>query len=152
MCDQKSRRRETELGQQQMKPKSFGFVLATAGWLLLAGCVQGTVHERNASFSSYSDNRLGLESTKDFLTSRTALLFGGVRLTITPSTTNSHVFNFQAASSSIVIGCAAAVDRRGYFLTVAHALGKEPPWLVFGSTGHMQAQRARVVWRGGRSS
>lgn len=134
-----------------MRPKAFSLAPVAVASLFLAGCIQGTVRERNASFSLYTHNQLGLESTEEFLTSRTALLFSGEDLTITPTLTNAHVFDFKAASSSIAIGCAAVVDRRGYFLTVAHAVGKEPPWLVFGPADRMQAQRARVVWHGGVS-
>jgi hypothetical protein len=131
-----------------MKPRAFSLLLATVASLFLAGCIQGTLRERNGSFSLYTQNRLGLESTKDFLTSCTARLFSAEHLTITFSATNPCVFSFQTSDSTIVIGCATAVDRRGYFLTVAHAVGREPPWLVFGVGNRLQAKRARVVWRG----
>jgi hypothetical protein len=48
-------------------------------------------------------------------------------------------------------GVAAAIDRRGYFLTAAHCVQTGPVWLLFPSRRKMQAFRSRVVWRGDES-
>ncbi len=46
-------------------------------------------------------------------------------------------------------GCAAAVDRRGYFLTASHCVDDEPVYLVLAKPGQPpRGWRARVVWRG----
>ena len=135
-------------GRRYMKSRVLGLLLATTGSLLLAGCLQGTVHERNTSFSLYAHSRLGVEGTQDFLTSRTARLFSAKDLTLASSGINPSVFSLQTSNSTIVVGCAAAVDQRGYFLTVAHAVGQQPPWLVFGTGTNSWAKRARIVWRG----
>jgi len=124
------------------------FLLAVAASHFLAGCVQGTLHERKASFYALSHGEAGLAPTKDFLTSRTAVLISGQHLAVSPSATNTEVFHFNAESPRFETGCATPVDRRGYFLTAAHAVGKEPPWLVFGPGNKLQAERAHVVWRG----
>ncbi len=46
-------------------------------------------------------------------------------------------------------GCAAAVDRRGYFLTAAHCVDDEPVYLILTKPGQPpRGWQARVVWRG----
>src|SRR6476469_7879298 len=97
-------------------------LLAMAALPFFAGCVQGTLQERKASFYAYSHGQAGLAPTKDFLTSRTAVLITGDHLTIALSATNSGRFDFKAASPVFQTGCATPVDRRGYFLTAAHAI------------------------------
>ena len=54
----------------------------------------------------------------------------------------------QARKSVGAIGTAAAIDHRGYFLTAAHCVEKGPFLLLFFDKGQLQAQPARVVWRG----
>jgi len=131
-----------------MRTRSFSFLVAIAASPFFAGCVQGTLHERTASFKAYSHGQAGLAPTKDFLTSRTAVLITGDHLTITLSATNSGRFDFKAAGPAFQFGCATPIDRRGYFLTAAHAVGKEPPWVIFGPGDTLQAQHAQVVWQG----
>lgn len=48
------------------------------------------------------------------------------------------------------VGCASAIDARGYFLTSAHGLmlGSEVLLLRFPGGPRLQSERARVVWRG----
>jgi S1-C subfamily serine protease len=115
---------------------------------VFAGCVQATLHERKGSLYTCSEGDIGKAPTKDFLTSRTAVLISGDHLTITQPPTNSERFDFKATSRTFGIGCATAVDRRGYFLTASHAVGKEPPWLIFGPGNKLQARPGQVVWRG----
>jgi S1-C subfamily serine protease len=134
-----------------MNPRSYFLLLFVTAPLFLAGCLQGTLRERNASFSHYKDTKIRQETTKDFLTSRTAFLLTGDRLSFTQSGTNQENFNYHAASGKLDYGSATAIDRRGYFLTAAHCVGKEAPYLVFGPGSHLQAERASVVWRGDTS-
>ena len=94
-------------------PVVFPALLVTIASLFLAGCLQGSLHERNTSLSLYTHGKFGLEVIEDFLTSRTARLFSAEDLTITSSGTNPSVFTFQTSNSTIVLGCAAAVDSRG---------------------------------------
>jgi len=48
------------------------------------------------------------------------------------------------------IGCASAIDARGYFLTSAHGLanGSEVLLLQFAGGARVHSERAQVVWRG----
>ena len=91
---------------------------------------------------------MGLESTRFFLASRTAFLISGDHLKVTVAETNPSVFTYQASNSTFKVGSASAIDHRGYFLTAAHCVKKEAPYLLFGLGRQLQAEPARVVWRG----
>src|SRR5437016_584014 len=115
-----------------MNVRAYILLLTATAPLFLAGCLQGTIRERTASFSHYTATKIGHETTKDFLTSRTAFLMTGHHLTITQSATNHENFTYHALNGNFDFGSATAIDRRGYFLTAAHCVGGESPCLVFG--------------------
>jgi S1-C subfamily serine protease len=127
---------------------ALSLLLTAVAPLFLAGCVQGTISERKSSLSSYAQARVGGVTLHDYLLSRTAVLITGDHLRLTASETNPGAIDFQASSRKLGRGCAAAVDHRGYFVTAAHAVGKEPTYLVFlGHRGQLQVEAAHVVWR-----
>ena len=130
-----------------MKRRILSLLLTAVASAFLAGCVQGTVSERKTSFSPYTDTRVGSQALRGFLASRTAVLLTGAHLKVTASETNPGVINFQTPSPSLVLGSAAAVDHRGYFLTAAHGVGKDPIYLVSARRGQLQVETARLVWR-----
>ncbi len=115
--------------------------------LFSAGCVRySTPAKRDASFSPYAGAKVGQVSLREFLLARSAVLFEGGQLSVTVSGTNSRFLWIQGTISAF--GAAAAIDRRGYFLTAAHCVKKGPITLVFLDQGQLEAQSARVVWRG----
>jgi S1-C subfamily serine protease len=126
---------------------------APAGIFLLIFCLfsGGCVHYstsagRDASFSPHAGTKVGQVSLREFLLARSAMLFEGGQLSVTASGTNSRKVWIQGTISGF--GAAAAIDRRGYFLTAAHCVRKGPLTLVFLDKGQLEAQPARVVWRG----
>ncbi len=133
-----------------MKSKATG---APAGIFLLVFCFfsTGCVHysppaRRDASFSPYAGAKVGQVGLREYLLARSALLFEGVEVSVTASGTNSGLHWSKGTLTGI--GAAAAIDRRGYFLTAAHCVKNGPITLVFRDQGQMVAQAARVVWCG----
>jgi hypothetical protein len=114
---------------------------------LCGGCIHhNTSAQRDASFSPYKNAKVGEERLAHYLFVRSAILFMAERADLTSSAVNSFHFSMTNLSSS---GTATAIDQRGYFLTAAHCVdGKTPCWLVFLRDDKMQAERARIVWRG----
>lgn len=126
--------------------RSTGIILLILCFLS-AGCVHySTTANRDASFFPCGGAKVGQVSLRDFLVARSAVLLKADQLSVTHSDTNSRTFSIMGKNSWH--GIAAAIDRRGYFLTAAHCLEKGPLWLMFLNEGKMQAQRVRVVWRG----
>jgi hypothetical protein len=113
--------------------------------LFCAGCVHySTPAERDASFSHYKDVKVGQESLRKYLVDRSAALLMAEKLDTTRLSTNFIRIN----NTSTWRGTAAAIDRRGYFLTAAHCLEKGQFWVAFLRAGKIQVERARIVWRG----
>jgi hypothetical protein len=130
-----------------MRSKTTG---AVAGILLLIFCFlsggcehYNTPAIRDASFLPYAGAKVGQVSLREFLRARSALVFEGDQLSFG---TNSR--DFWIKGTIFGIGSAAAIDRRGYFLTAAHCVQKGPFLLLFFDKGQPQARPARVVWRG----
>jgi S1-C subfamily serine protease len=134
-----------------MNPRTSNLLLMAGVVLITAGCVQSGSNERNASFAAYANAKIGQEAAKDWLTSRTAILIAGDDLTLTPSGGEPGVFHLGGLHSRFSGGVATAVDPRGYLLTAAHCLGKEPPYVLLGHGCELKAERASVVWRGNAS-
>jgi len=133
-----------------MRSKTTG---AVAGILLLIFCFlsggcehYNTPAIRDASFLPYAGAKVGQVSLREFLRARFAVVFEGDQLRVTVSGTNGTVKGTISG-----IGSAAAIDRRGYFLTAAHCVQKGPFLLLFFDKGQLQARPARVVWRGDES-
>jgi S1-C subfamily serine protease len=134
-----------------MRSKTTG---AVAGILLLIFCFlsggcehYNTPAIRDASFLPYADAKVGQVSLRDFLRVRSALVFEGDQLNVTISGAD----HFNIKGTVFGIGSAAAIDRRGYFLTAAHCVNKETCLLLFRDKGQWQTQTARIVWRGDES-
>ena len=75
---------------------------------------------------------------------RSAALLMAEGLNATLLSTNSVRVNATNAWH----GTAAAIDRRGYFLTAAHCVEKGHFWLAFLQGGKLEVNEARIVWRG----
>ena len=113
--------------------------------LFCEGCVHySTPAERDASFSPYKDVKVGQESLRKYLLDRSAALFMAEELDTTRVSTNI----IRIINTSMWRGTAAAIDRRGYFLTAAHCLERGQFWVAFLRAGKIQVERARIVWRG----
>lgn len=115
-----------------------------------AGCAAPatTSTERIASFSPYANTKVGNVAIRDFLLSHYAVMITSDAITLTPSATNPSELAFDSPRR-FSIGSAAAVDRRGYFLTAAHCLEGGRPYLaVFRPGAKTKVERPRVVWRG----
>ncbi len=134
-----------------MNPRICNLLLAAAVVLITAGCVQSGSKERNASFAAYARTEIGHAGAEDWLTSRTAILLAGDHLSLTPSVDAPGVFHLGGLHGRFSGGVATAVDRRGYLLTAAHCLGKDPPYVLRGHGRDLNAERASVVWRGDAS-
>jgi S1-C subfamily serine protease len=115
--------------------------------LLIGGCIHdSTAEKRDASFLPYVRARVGQVTLRDFLLARSAMLFRADEFVVTPSSDDSR--SGQSTGGVLSFGTAAAIDRRGYFLTAAHCVAKDPLKLVYLENGQLQARSARVVWRG----
>jgi hypothetical protein len=113
--------------------------------LFCAGCVHySTPAERDASFSPYKDAKVGQESLRKYLVDRSAVLLLADELDVTRPTTNF----IRIINTSTWRGTAAAIDRRGYFLTAAHCVERGQFWVAFQRAGKIEVERARIVWRG----
>jgi hypothetical protein len=112
--------------------------------LSCTGCVQFSSQAgRDASFSPYKNAKVGQESLGDYLVARSAVVLTGEKLSVGLNT-NSSGFYYSNAWRAV----AAAIDSRGYFLTVAHCPLKGQVWLAFPQEGRMQLKQARIIWRG----
>jgi hypothetical protein len=113
--------------------------------LFCAGCVHySTPTERDASFLPYKDAKVGQESLRKFLVDRSAVLLMAAELDTTRLNTNALKIN----NTNAWHGTAAAIDRRGYFLTASHCVERGQLWVAFPRAGKIQVERARIVWRG----
>lgn len=119
-----------QCGEFAVNVGSIALWLAVAS-ALCGGCAHRvTTDERRDSFASYVDRRIGDETVAGYVLRRTALLVNTVG----------------------GVGCATAIDRRGYLLTAAHCVGEEPVRLiVFRGRPHTAVETARVVWKGNLS-
>jgi S1-C subfamily serine protease len=90
------------------------------------------------------DAKVGTNSLWDYLATRSGILFEGENPG--PTSSGSNSFRIRNAFG---FGTAAAIDQRGYFLTAAHCVEKSQRWLLFLREGKLQAERPRIVWRGG---
>lgn len=130
-------------------------------WLPLAlasGCLHmaptDTAAQRSATFSAYTDVRVGSERLDDYIKSRVGFVSAGLIITRTTEMPGGRLaFHGFSLGRTFNIGTAAAIDRRGYFLTAAHVVTKEPVyvgWLEPDPRGNLSLLDcpARVVWRG----
>ena len=131
------------------KTRSSFVVLALAAVALgLSGCVSRQFLQdpevRARSFTPHSDRYIGFTNVRDYLAPRVALLATGEGLP--PPEWRSGTMIIRGYMS-----CAAAIDRRGYFLTAEHCVDDGAVYLIRAEPGAPpRARRARVVWRGNR--
>src|ERR1041385_81461 len=115
--------------------------------LSCAGCVHhNTSAQRNASFWPYLDAKVADENLWKYLSARSAVLIMAERLDTNFLRTNT--FSFRTSSTNHWRGMAVPIDRRGYFLTAAHCLGKGRFWLVYAQDDKVRVEPARIGWRG----
>lgn len=120
-----------------------------------AGCgsvKEVTEQEREISFAPFEPNRVGSESLREFVLQRTALLVNINDLKVLDEEDPSQfvVGGNLNESGDLVFGSAAAVDRRGYFVTAAHCVEDRQVSLVFWNGTEPEAKPARVVFQGKR--
>jgi S1-C subfamily serine protease len=118
--------------------------------LFFTGCgtTRFTENEREESFRSHEGLMIGGTTIREYVVSRTALLFDAVqfRQMDLPEATNiSGDVKFRNESS---ISTAAAVDRQGYFVTAAHGIDGRDVSLSFLTSTGPRIEKARVVWVG----
>ncbi len=142
----------------------FPLAVVAAVALLGSGCVmsKSTVLEQEESFKPYGKLSVRGESIRNYAMLRTAGLFSGESLDLQefqnelPSegeTALNGTIHFKPGAKQIAVGSAAAVDRRGYFVTAAHCIEDDgvggQVYLVFpGSKAEVIMKTARVVWSG----
>jgi S1-C subfamily serine protease len=118
--------------------------------LLCAGCVHdSTTAQRDNSFLPYAGAKVGDAGLREFLIARSGVLVVGKQLVVADSGAGNRSPSIHGQISGV--GTAAAIDRRGYFLTAAHCVKNGPVWLLFPGNGGVEARLVRVVWRGDRS-
>jgi S1-C subfamily serine protease len=101
---------------------------------------------RARSFAPHADRYIGHTEVTAFLAPRVALLVAIDGLP--PPEWRSGTLVIQGPMS-----CAAAIDRRGYFLTAEHCVDEGVTYLIRAEPGApARARRARVVWQGNRKA
>jgi S1-C subfamily serine protease len=112
--------------------------------LLNAGCAfQQSESTRASSFDPHAGRRIGEVDAETFLRSRVALLVSSDE-----NPTNKWMAGDLHLPDGSNLGCAVAVDRRGYLLTAAHCLKHKFVYLILHDAQTTRALRARVVWPG----
>lgn len=132
--------------------KSWGRLLCYGSlfFMLTMGCTTTphTEKERKDSFRPFEELRVGNHSLRESLLRPTGVVFNAVDFDPSHSAidheTGHHHISFGAGTS---LGTATAIDRRGYFLTAAHVLGKANPAIAFFVSGKVVLKPARIVWR-----
>ncbi|MDF1740133.1 MAG: serine protease [Verrucomicrobiales bacterium] len=109
---------------------------------------------RDASFVPFKGVTVGSELLSRHVQKRTAFLLSGVDL---PEVTNADETSVRGAgdsSGAVYYGSAAAIDRRGYFVTAAHCVEDNPDKLrlTFLNDGAISVRQARVVYMGNPST
>lgn len=136
--------------------RRLAFGLAPALLAIGAGCAHlaPTAAERTATFAAFSDARIGAEPLSVYVKDRVGFVTAGLAITQTTEFDGGrfafHGFSFQR---SFNIGTATAIDARGYFLTAAHVVVKDPVYVGWvesapGGRTVLHDQPARIVWRG----
>jgi S1-C subfamily serine protease len=114
--------------------------------LLISGCAfRQSESTRAASFRPHADGKLGEVEIETYLQSRVAMLISSGQ-----NPTNLWAAGEMRVPGGGNLGCAVAIDGRGYFLTAAHCLKHEFVYLLLNEAQTTWALRARVVWQGNR--
>lgn len=119
-----------------------------------AGCVRHTSPAvRAASFRFHQDLQVAGESAYAYILRRTAVVFPEAEIIVSDekataeSANTTFTITFKSPDS-LSLGSAAAIDRRGYFLTAAHCIHGQEPKLAFLRDHEIVVVSAQVVWRG----
>jgi S1-C subfamily serine protease len=127
-------------------------ILLTAAVFFAGGCTHVvTPHERRKSFAPHETAPIGAEPSRSFLLARTAVLIGGAEI-IARNSADGKIAHLEAQTSNpgaLAYGSATVIDRRGYLLTAAHCVAREPIYVLFGgSDGIARLEKTTVVWQG----
>ena len=130
----------------------FTLALALVGGAGCGSVKEVTELEREISFAPFESNQVGSESLREFVLQRTALLVNINDLKVLDEEDPSQfvVGGNLNESGDLVFGSAAAIDRRGYFVTAAHCVEDRKVSLVFWNGTEPEAKAARVVFQGKR--
>lgn len=112
-------------------------------WLACGCAYRQSEAVRAASFSPYTQQRIGQEDIRAYLCSRVAFV-----TTSDENPTNKWATGDFRLPDVSNLGCAAMIDSRGYFLTAAHCLNHSFIYLIYDDLPVTRAMRARVVWQG----
>jgi len=108
--------------------------------------------ERIESFAPFEAASAGSESLRNHVLRRTAFLINGAEFAESDLSGDTEFSFLARPQGDVEYGSAAAVDRRGYFVTAAHCVHDAPLGLVFVSGSGAKMRAARVVHRGDRIS
>jgi S1-C subfamily serine protease len=116
----------------------------------LSGCVSRQFLQdpevRARSFAPHANRYVGFTEVRDYLAPRVALLVGG-------DEPPRQEWRNGTMSIQGYMSCAAAIDRRGYFLTAEHCVDEGATYLIRAEPGAPpRARRARIVWQGNRKA
>ncbi len=121
-------------------------------FLCFAGCAYRatTEEEREASFAPFEDRRVSGTSLREAILLRSAVIVAAEDLAAEQADDGSaEGLVLRGDGAPPIFGSAAAIDRRGYFLTAAHCLTAGPAYLLVPTPeGSFHTKRARVVWQG----
>jgi S1-C subfamily serine protease len=120
--------------------------------LLLPGCaprlIEATAEQKAHSFEAYEKARIAGMPARKFMGTSTALLIRSEGMEVKRLNDHSGTMSFAADADSLEIATATVIDRRGYFLTAAHAVRNGPPVLLFTAGGKGEFAQSRIVWKG----
>ena len=121
--------------------------------VLVAVCVLGALggcsfrrpfQERTAAVAAVTGREVSGTLLLDFMRARSGFIIHSVK-TISPPAGDGQATALPTSVSFMFAGTAAAIDRRGYYLTAAHVISTTPVAVV---THDGRMLEARVVWRG----
>ena len=121
--------------------------------VLVAVCVLGALggcsfrrpfQERTAAVAAVTGREVSGAPLLDFMRARSGFIIHSVKI-ISPPPGDGQTTRLPTSVSFMFVGTAAAIDRRGYYLTAAHVISTTPVSVM---THDGRMLEARVVWRG----
>lgn len=104
---------------------------------------------RGSSFAPYKNASVGDSPLRSYALLRSAVVLAADRIDVRDAAESDSSFQMKG-DGRLGFGCAAAVDRRGYFLTAAHGFENRSAvqMLIPAPDGTVRARRARIAWVG----
>ncbi len=111
-----------------------------------------TDSDRVASFKNVDARAVGSDSMRDHVLKRTAFVIAVEKPPGVKQPEAARAIPGARARTKVGFGSAAAVDRRGYFVTAAHCLDGNELNVAFMSKTGLEMRKARVVFKGDATS